>query len=606
MKTKVLYLTAALTLMLGFSSCNLDTFPSDELNSDLLLQDSRGAEFIMDGCYAVLKDEYDFLGYASGNCYVRHYFQLSEFPGDNICLSAHTTDPLYEATAYMCNDGLKNIGTIWMVAYKVIYMCNTVIETLDSSNPDNNQLLGEAYFMRGLMHLHLVTLFAKPYSFGTDNLGIPLRISTASPETKRNTVGEVYDQIAADIRKAADLMSVNGRVKGNAGYPCKDAALGLLSRVYLYMEKYDDCIAAVNEALNGADPASKLEPSATFPDYFKKAKTSKETLFCIVHETSDDRGQSSIGSMFLKDGIGWGEIYPSDPLMYLYERYPSDLRYTSFIVPQFSGKPGKKVYVTIPASVASDEDPHIKKTLNLIDDGGNYSVNDVVSRVDGVTDEGKVKKHNETIPYDIEKRVINGEYTEYHITNYKYVWIIEEKDDNNKIIAARDTTKIIDDVLCRINDDVTLRTGYTIPMVFITKFSYQDGNPMLSSPVMCRWGEVILNAAEAYARTGDATNALKYVDIIRNRAGIPAEGMFSGNMHGYSNAIDVVMDERRLELAFEGHRHFDMCRNKLKMDRRYAGAQPYKIVDPATESHIIYPIPFTEWSVSGIPQNADY
>ena len=77
MKTKALYLAVALGMMLGFSSCNLDTFPSDELNSDLLLQDAKGAEYIMDGCYAVLKDEVDFLGYASGNCYVRHYFRSS-------------------------------------------------------------------------------------------------------------------------------------------------------------------------------------------------------------------------------------------------------------------------------------------------------------------------------------------------------------------------------------------------------------------------------------------------------------------------------------------------------------------------------------------------
>ena len=563
MKNKFLYLTVALGMMLGFSSCNLDTFPSDELNSDLLLQDAKGAEYIMDGCYAILKDEVEFLGYSSGNCYVRHYFQLSEFPADNICLSAHTTDPLYEATAYMMNDGLKNVGTLWMVAYKAIYMTNTVIETLDESKEENHQLLGEAYFMRGLLHLHMVTLYALPYSFGRDNLGVPLRTSTSSEVTKRNPVGEVYDQIVKDLRKAADLM---GKSRGNAGYPCHDAALGVLSRVYLYMEEYDKCIETVNEALNGADPMSKLEPTATFPQYFVNAKTSGETLFCIAHETSDTRGQSSIGSMFLKDGIGWGEIYPSDPLMYLYERYPMDVRYTGFLVPQFSGKPGKKVYVTIPATDGDPEEPHIKARFDLIDDGaGNYSFKE-----DGKT-------------YNIEKRTVNGEYVEYHV-NY-----------------------LNQDCLCRINDDVTLRTGFTIPMIFINKFSYQDGDPMLSSPVMCRWGEVILNRAEAYARSGKDAEALADVNVIRTRAGIPTEGLFAaGKMHGYANAADVVMDERRLELAWEGHRHFDMCRNKLKMDRRYAGAQPFKVIDPTTEPHIIYPIPNNEWTVSGIEQNPGY
>ena len=571
MKTKALYLTVALGMMLGFSSCNLDTFPSDELNSDLLLQDAKGAEYIMDGCYAVLKDEVDFLGYASGNCYVRHYFQMAEFPADNICLSSHTTDPLYEATAYKMTDGLKNVGTLWMVAYKAIYMTNTVISTLDESKPENHQLLGEAYFMRGLLHLHLVTLFAKPYSQGRDNMGVPLRLAPTPDVQQRASVGEVYDQIVKDLRKAADLMKGS---RGNAGYPSKDAALGVLSRVYLYMEEYDKCIAAVDEALNGADPASKLEPSTTFANYFANAKTSKETLFCIAHETSDDRGQSSIGSMFLKDGIGWGEIYPSDPLMYLYERFPSDIRYTGFIMPQFSGKTGKKVYVTIPAAEGDPKAPHIKYVTNLIDDGaGNYSF-----------------KGADNATYAIEKRMVNGEgekdasgpYFEYH-ANY-----------------------LGEDCLVRINNDVTLRTGYTIPMIFVNKFSYQDGNPMLSSPVMCRWGEVILNRAEAYARSGNEAKAIEDVNTIRTRAGIPSEGMFApGNLLGYNNVIDVVMDERRMELAFEGHRMFDVYRNKQDMDRRYAGAQPFEVV-PYTEPHIQYPIPNNEWTVSGIPQNPGY
>lgn len=557
-------------IALGFSSCNLDTFPSDELNSDLLLQDAKGAEYIMDGCYAVLKDEVDFLGYASGNCYVRHYFQLSEFPADNICLSAHTTDPLYEATAYMMTDGLKNVGTLWMVAYKVIYMTNTVIETLDPSKPENNQLLGEAYFMRGLMHLHMVTLYAQPYSYGRDNLGVPLRVTTSSEGIVRNPVGDVYDQIVADLRKAADLMSSKPRVAGNAGYPCKEAALGVLSRVYLYMEDYDKCIATVDEALNGAAPDSKLEPTATFKDYFANAKTSKETLFCIVHETSDDRGQSSIGSMYIKDGIGWGEIYPSDPLLYLYERHPEDVR-MSYILPQYSGKTGKKVYVTVPASDENPEAPHIKYVTNLIDNGGDYSF-----------------KGSDGSTYPIEKRNVNGEreadpagpYSEYY------------------------ASYMGEDCMVRIDNDITLRTGYTIPMVFISKFSYQDGNPMLSSPVFCRWAEVILNRAEAYARTGKDADALADVNVIRTRADIPTYAV--GDLQGYKNVIDIVMDERRLELAWEGHRHFDMCRNKLPMDRRYAGAQPFKIVDPTTEPHIIYPIPNNEWTVSGIQQNQGY
>ena len=570
MKTKSLYLTVVLGMMLGFSSCNLDYFPSDEMNSDLLLQDPNGAEYIMNACYALMKDEVEFLGYSSGNTYIRHYTQLAEFPSDNICLSAHTTDPLYEATTYTMNDGLKNVGTLWMVGYKIIYMTNQVIETLEKQgDPSTNQLLGEAYFTRGLMHLHLATLYAKPYSHGTDGVGIPLRTSTNTAVTTRTPVGEVYEQIAKDFRKAADLL---GKSRGNAGYPCKEAALGMLSRTYLYMEKWDECIAAVNEALNGAAPASKLD--ADLANYFIKAKTSKETLFCVAHETTDDRGQSSIGSMYLKDGIGWGEIYPSNPLLYLYERYPSDIRYTAFLMPQYkAGSTSSYVYYPDPASIKPDQGSVLLKAKVTDDGSGNYSF--VLNGVNTPIEKRKINGEGEADPA--------GEYFEYHVT-----------------ISGQD-------LVCRVSPEMVLRTGFSYPMIFVNKFSYQDANPMLSSPVLCRWAEVILNRAEAYAHKGDNANALADVDVIRTRAGIPADGLFSGgNMHGYTDVLDVVLDERRMELAFEGHRVFDVYRNKRDMDRRYPGAQFWKVHKWNEEQHIVYPIPNNEWTVSGIPQNPGY
>ena len=552
-------LASILLAGISLSSCSLDYFPSDELNSDVLLQDPAGAEYIMDGCYALLKDEVEYLGYASGNTYVRHYTQLAEFPADNCCLSSKTEDPLYQAMAYMMTDNLKNVGTLWMLAYKVIYMSNTVIETAkEGESSESDQLLGEAYFMRALMHLHMVTLYAKPYSQGRDNLGVPLQLTAGSSDIKRESVGNVYDQIAKDLLKAAGLM---GNSRGNKGYPSHDAALGLLSRVYLYMGMNQECINTVNEMLGGAAPESKLE--ADFANYFANAKTSEETLFCIAHETTDDKGQSSAGSMYNADGGGWGEIYPSTPLLYLYERYPMDVRYTAFIKPQYPDPAlsGYNVYFPDPET-PSDESGRMNLIFKATEDGENFTF------VDG----GQT--------FTVEKRTVQGEYYEYHV-NYKG-----------------------EDCLARVHAPMAMR--YNHPMYYVTKFGYQDGVPTLSSPVFLRWGEVILNRAEAYAHLNQTDNALKDVNVLRTRAGIPAEGLFSSdNMHGYSDALSVVLDERRLELAFEGHRMFDVYRNNLKMDRRFPGAQPWAIVD-YTNPKIQYPIPNSEWTVSGIQQNPTY
>ena len=559
------------------ASCDLSFFPSDELNDQVLLSDESGAEYIMDGCYAYLKDEVEFLGYASGNTFTRHYFQLTEFPADNTNLSAHTTDKLYEAAALVMSDDLKNVGTLWMIGYKVIYMTNTVIEsTVEGVSAASDHLLGEAYFVRGWMHLNMVTLFSKPYSHGRDNLGIPLHISTNNPAPFRAKVGDVYDQIVKDLTKASQLM---GNSRGNKGYPSKETALGILSRVYLYMENWDEVVNTVNTMLAGATPDSKLDKDLA--NYFINAKTSNETLFCIAHETTDTRGQSSIGSMYLKDGIGWGEIYPSDPLLYLYERYPSDLRYAAFIHPQYVSD-DLTVYFPVEAQEGGISEGRTYAVAPATPSGDNYTF----------TYEGTT--------YVAEKRLVQGEYYEYW-TTYKN-----------------------EDVQVRVTRKVTPRVPYTVPMWYIAKFSYQEGkatvsyqdgkvqvsfeggDPMLSSPVISRWGEVILNRAEAYAHLGQDAKAYEDVNVIRTRAGIPAEGMFSeANKHGYTSALDVVLDERRLELAFEGHRTHDLIRNKKDIDRRFAGAHRWEVV-PYTYDRLQYPIPNNEWTVSGIEQNPSY
>lgn len=553
-----------IALTFSFASCDLDYYPSDEQSSDILLKEAPAS--IMDGCYSLLKDEIEYMGWPSGNSYCRHYFQMSEFPSDNICLSGKSTDPLFQATTYTMTDNLQNVGTLWMVGYKIICMANTLIENLDESKADEKQILGEAYFMRALIHLNMVTLYAKPYHTNErGNLGVPLMTATLQSEIKRNSVGEVYDQIEKDLLKASQLM---GATRGNAGYASKDAALGLLSRVYLYMERYDDCIATVNKMLNTTAPVSKsvllTKLDANLDTYFANAKTSKETLFCIAHEPNEDRGQASIGSMYNGDGGGWGEIYPSASLLNLYERYPTDIRYTAFIKPQYKGDgPSTSLKAYIPNGTAGSEEKRDILSFTVNYDGSQYSFT-----------EGGTK-------YTIENRVIQGEYTEYHV-NYK------GEDLTVRILPSN------------------INTRNTYPKYYVTKFGYQDGSATLSSPVVLRWGEVILNAAEALARNKDDVNALEYVNAIRERAGIPTAGQFStSNMHGYANAIDVVMDERRLELAFEGHRMFDVYRNKQNMDRQYPGLQAWNIMK-YTDPRIQYPIPNKEWTVSHIEQNPGY
>lgn len=72
-----------------------------------------------------------------------------------------------------------------------------------------------------------------------------------------------------------------------------------------------------------------------------------------------------------------------------------------------------------------------------------------------------------------------------------------------------------------------------------------------------RYAEVLLNAAEAAYELGGAniTDALTYVNQVRQRAGFPANSLNAGTL-----TIAELQNERRVELAFEDHRLWDVMR----------------------------------------------
>ena len=538
-------------------SCDLDYFPSDALTPEQLSKDPGGAIYITEGNYSMFKDEYEYKGlYSSGNTYIRHYMQMTEYPSDNVTLSGRTTDPLYEAAVYRTNNTLKNVSTLWWLGYRIILGTNSVIENVqDGASVQSDHIKGENYFLRAITHLHLVTLYAKPYSHGRDNPGIILRTSINTSESNFSTVGEVYDQIVSDLQEAIRLMSAGTR-RGNAGFASKEAAQGLLSRVYLYMDKNQEIVDLVtNDMLNGASPDSKLEPSSTLPSYFANALNSKETLWAIAHTPLETMGQSSIASMYLNDGMGWGEVFSADPLNDLYERYPEDIRYTSFVIPKYDLN-SSNMMISWPVES---------------DGGDDFRSNEIrVLDYNGISKKYFFTEGSQDI--SVETEIVNG-YPQNYI-----MW-------NGSKQKVRLTKK--------------MQNRNSFPLYYISKFSYQDDDPMLSSPVMIRWGEVILNRAEAYAKLGMDEEALADVNIIRQRAGLSGDALFTTSNYtarGYNSVLDVVLDERRLELSFEGHRMFDLYRNKRDMDRRFAGVQPWEVVK-YDNPKIQYPIPFDETSV---------
>jgi hypothetical protein len=324
---------------------------------------------------------------------------------------------------------------------------------LTDPSASNLQLVGENYFIRAFAHFSLLNLFARPYSQDPNGPGIIIRNSDNESTLKaRATVKEVYEFILDDLRKASGLMQPN-TMRG-PGYASVYAAYALMSRAFLYMEEPDSVIKYSDLVIN----SGRYNITSDYPNYFRTASSSDETIWCIIFTEVDDLKKfGSIGSMYYSDGnSGWGEEYASDIYRDLLEQNPEDTR-KEYVVP-------------------------------LLDDQGN----------------------------------------------------------------------------------VMAKTGTGIRMYYITKFSFQDGSPTLSSPVLFRISEMYLNRAEAFARKGDAVSAMNDLDAIRQNRGL-ADKLYNGSVPEGKTALETVIEERRLELAFEGHRTWDVYRNKTDMNRTYWG-----------------------------------
>lgn len=520
-----------------FAACELERFPYDSIASEELFENEGGLESATLGTYAILK------GDADGNGFAPQLYRLSEYPGDNVSLSGNTTDPLFYSYNYQNITTNHRSNNMWTAAYQAVVGCNKVIElATEGESPERDQLIGENYYLRALIYFQMTNIYGRPYNQGTENLGIPLKLTSEIDDLPdRHTVGEVYEQVVADLLKAEELMTIP---KTNA-YATKEAAQALLSRVYLYMEDNQKAIDYADKVITSGNYS--LVPNANLADYFKMApEDNPETIFCFRYQEESDynHGWYTVGSLFANiKGTGWGEMYASSTYLDLLSRHPEDAR-KGFIDPQYVlDDNGDKIPVVY--WVDADYKYQFRPTF---EDGG------AIFFTDNGTD------------YEVQSEEVNGRTLHFYINA-----------STEKVYVTKDF-------------DLYKRNGY--PKFYVLKTSLQEDVAQLWSPVVSRLGEMYLNKAEAYAKMGDEALALDNINTIRQRAGIPAYNSVADLPAG-TTLLDAVLEERRLELAFEGHRKFDVFRNNRTMDRRYPGSHlngsnPYYQVLPNDDRVIEY------------------
>lgn len=143
-------------------------------------------------------------------------------------------------------------------------------------------------------------------------------------------------------------------------------------------------------------------------------------------------------------------------------------------------------------------------------------------------------------------------------------------------------------------------TGYNLRKFLVTKaVAATSDNSPLNFPVL-RYADVLLMKAEALNNLNRTTEAEAPLNEVRARAGLTAITGLS-----QSDFEEAVLHERRMELAFEGQRWFDM----IRIDDGQWGLNFLHSIGKvnATEKHLLFPIPLKEReSNPNLTQNTGY
>jgi hypothetical protein len=153
-------------------------------------------------------------------------------------------------------------------------------------------------------------------------------------------------------------------------------------------------------------------------------------------------------------------------------------------------------------------------------------------------------------------------------------------------------------------DDIrlsVLKTGTNTFSSFswLNKFNANKGNFAQNLPVI-RLAELHLIRAEARAEQNNVAGGLTELNALRAARGVPA-----ATAANRQQLIDAIMLERRLELAYEGHRFYDQKRRGMNITRPSAIGANATL--PYTDFKILAPWPSAQVSLNPLlQQNPGY
>jgi hypothetical protein len=510
---------AAVLVLLGLTSCNgvMDLTPKDQFADDAVFADPNLAQ-------AFVNDMYRGLGHGL------YEIMLASISDESHFIHNYNTEPIVKSIITSSDRGAIDDGRFahfnWGPTYSRIRQTNMFLSKIDGTTFDDalkQRMKGEVFFLRAYFYHNLMRMYG----------GVPLITKVyglnEDYQAARNTFQETVAFIAANADSAAALLplSYSGVDVGRA---TKGAALALKARVLLYAasDLYNsnpsqaengyptpqDRTALWRAAKNAAKavmdlgvyglfrptPANATEAAKNYGDLFLQTMSEEVILSRFFLSTRDDGYNPGLHNG--PNGFHtWGGNTPIQNLVDDYRM--ADGSKFDWNNPTEAAAPYANRDPRFYASIAYDGAPWRPRPddVKSLDPVGIVQTFRQLKLPDGSVVPGLDTRDSPVENW-------NGAYSGYYIR--KFV----DPSINAQFIKEQ------------------------VPWIFF------------------RYAEVLLNYAEASIELNELTDAVTVLNQIRVRGGMPP---FSAAM-GQAALRDEYRNERRVEMAFEEQRFFDVRR----------------------------------------------
>ena len=537
---KIAAIFTAVVLAASCQSDFLDKTPLDKLSEEAVFNSAALAESYINAIYTVLPDPFQEgnIGCISDEGYFRYggsstrYIASGTMTPDNV---------VYLNEGGTAHNSRTTILNIWNRAYERIYRMNYFLNYVDEqgtqiSAEDIARLKGEVYFLRAWTYFNLIERYA----------GVPIVTKaynlTDTYDATRDNFDDCVDFILEDLDKAYELLPA--KEKATKGRVNKDVVLALRSRLTL---------VAASPLFNDPErPEGGIFRGTYSADKWKRALDASK----LMVDRADVDGAYRLDDTY--DGVWkntdspeliWAKYFGNDAgnkaqLYYsvVYFNGWTAFNPTQAMVIDYEMTNGKKFFEPgsgfDPEHPYRNRDPRFYKSVaypfcnypNTDNSGYHDNVLDLSLYYDGMTED------------DFAAGKTEPTYT----AKSKHLWNATN------------------------NMGLELMKWY-IPTSPIT----ESENATLLYPWF-RLAEIYLNYAECAYMTGNEDLCRQYINKVRSRADVQMPDVTESG----EALWDRLVNERRVELAFETFRYFDV--------RRWKTAQFYENIPIAGMRTILF------------------